>query len=260
MENKLKISSGLTGFSLKIIGIVLMVCDHLHQMFYVQGAPIWLTMVGRVVAPIFLFLSAESFQYTRSKKTYLFRLLCGFWLMSLASSLLQQLAPNPDVMLLNSMFGTLFLAVYYMWVVDLVESGLEKRTVKPVFLGLLAGLIPIGASALLIESINIHITLFRILMMALPTFFNVEGGWGWVLLGVGFYICRNHRLAQIGLLVFLSAFSFALSGGHQWLMVFAAIPIFFYNGKPGKKSKWFFYIFYPVHIYILYLISYFLQR
>ncbi|MBM7617346.1 hypothetical protein JOC36_000903 [Weissella uvarum] len=38
-------------------------------------------------------------------------------------------------------------------------------------------------------------------------------------------------------------------------MVFAIIPLSFYNGREGRKDKWFFYIFYPAHILILYIIS-----
>jgi hypothetical protein len=50
-----------------------------------------------------------------------------------------------------------------------------------------------------------------------------------------------------------------LSGGAQWLMVFALIPIVLYNGRRGKGSKYFFYIFYPAHIYALYIIAWFMR-
>ncbi len=62
------LKKGLTSYQLKIIGTILMVLDHIHQMFYFVGAPIQLTMVGRLVAPIFLFLSTEGFTISFSVK------------------------------------------------------------------------------------------------------------------------------------------------------------------------------------------------
>ena len=45
-------------------------------------------------------------------------------------------------------------------------------------------------------------------------------------------------------------------GGVQVFGVLALIPIYLYNGTQGKKMKWLFYGFYPVHLLILYLIVY----
>ena len=70
-----------SGNTLKYFAAVLMVCDHLHQFFF-QGIPEadWLNWLGRPVKPIFLFLCAEGFCYTRSKPRYAMRLLIGAWL------------------------------------------------------------------------------------------------------------------------------------------------------------------------------------
>lgn len=47
------------------------------------------------------------------------------------------------------------------------------------------------------------------------------------------------------------------NGGVQVYAGFAALPLLLYNGRRGPKMKYFFYIFYPMHLVILYLIHYF---
>ncbi|MCT4687170.1 TraX family protein [Vallitalea sp.] len=41
----------------------------------------------------------------------------------------------------------------------------------------------------------------------------------------------------------------------QWLMVLALPFMVLYNGKRGGKCKYFFYLFYPIHIYVLYILG-----
>lgn len=41
----------------------------------------------------------------------------------------------------------------------------------------------------------------------------------------------------------------------QWLMFLAVIPIYFYNGQLGRSMKGFFYAFYPLHIWLLYILA-----
>lgn len=42
---------------------------------------------------------------------------------------------------------------------------------------------------------------------------------------------------------------------YYWCMIFALPFMMLYNGEKGKGSKYFFYLFYPLHIIALYLIS-----
>lgn len=46
----------------------------------------------------------------------------------------------------------------------------------------------------------------------------------------------------------------------QWMMIFALPFLLSYNGKRGKGFKKLFYIYYPAHVYLYYLISVFLFK
>ena len=97
---------------------------------------------------------------------------------------------------------------------------------------------------------------FAIVMLMIPNLFTVEGGIFMVLLGLIFYIFRTNRKIQFLVLIILSFLAFYTNRtGVQWMMVFAIIPPYFYNGEKGRGDKNFFYIFYPVHIYILYIVA-----
>lgn len=104
----------MNGTQLKYIGAILMVFDHIHQMFYYVGIPQWFTMLGRVVFPIF-FLVAEGYHYTSDKQKYMLQLLSGFWFMRIVTPLFEGIFPLEGVFISNNIFGTLFLSVILMY-------------------------------------------------------------------------------------------------------------------------------------------------
>lgn len=256
---------GLDNFQLKVIGIVLMVFDHIHQMFAFAGAPTWLTMLGRPVAPVFLFLSVEGFVHTRNKIKYMRNLLVAYWAMHISSLALQRLLPS-DNELINSIFGTLFLCVLIMFAAEKIISGIKEKNGKQLLTGcsILAFLLLWNISVLLMF-VNIeHYPGLVQFVYAFPSFFTVESS-PYVLLALMLYLVRKNRLWQmLAIAVFALIttnfnFSNLFTTNIQWMLIFSIIPICLYNGEKGRSMKSFFYVFYPGHIYILYIAAYIYQ-
>ncbi len=250
----------LTSFQLKIIGVILMVLDHIHEMFpYVEGLT-WMNMLGRMVMPIFLYLCAESFHYTRDRKKYALRLYMAGVLMAVASLYIGTIWPFPDALninLMNNVFMTMFLSVVVMQGITFISNKSFLRGIM--LLGL--PMLPIAILPAVLGLGNLLIT--RSVIFLLPSYVSVEGGFGAILLATLFYIFRGKKKWQMLVLVAMAFLSTGLKidttmllENYQWMMVFAIIPLLMYNGKKGKGWKYFFYIFYPAHIYILYFLSY----
>ncbi|MDR1979178.1 MAG: conjugal transfer protein TraX [Synergistaceae bacterium] len=242
-----------TGFHLKIIGVFLMVFDHTYQMFYAYGAPEWFNWLGRPVAPIFLFLCAEGFHHTGNKKRYMSLLFSGFLFMNVVSTFLTAKMRLEDVALINNIFGTLFVSTLYMLLSDIFRKGVKEKRAGRVFLSLLGMLLPVGVGISLIAAEGIPIWLRVALLRYIPNPVTVEGGFALTFLGVWFHLCGPSRFLQNLAVLALGILSFTSGGGAQWLMIFSIIPISLYNGKRGGGGKYFFYIFYPAHIYALYI-------
>lgn len=254
----------LSATAIKLIAVVFMFMDHIHQMFVTAGAPIWLTIVGRLAFPMFLFAAAESFYYTHNKTKYLQRLLFASWGMTVFTLFLGQIIPNENVVLMNNAFSTFFVAGLYMLFWDWFVEGIKARNAAQIVKSILCCFIPILCAfpMLLIGMLSANenvpafvIRVFAAVLLLIPNILTVEGGFSLVLLGVLFYIFRKNRIMQIVVLLILSALVYITGDKIQCIMGLAAIPIFMYNGNRGYGIKNFFYIFYPAHIGILYIIS-----
>ena len=66
-----------------------------------------------------------------------------------------------------------------------------------------------------------------------------------------FYLFRMQRTEQF---LLVAAINICCYGKIQRAGALALIPIWFYNGRKGPSAKYFFYVFYPVHLFGLYLI------
>jgi len=240
---------GLDSFTLKLMMAALMVLDHLYYFLPDMGFPIWFTMAGRVVAPTFCYLMTQSLYYTRDRSRYIRRLTFAG---------LAMLAGNILLMLL--------------------AASLRNGTIIPldnsIFLSLAVSAVVVDRLERLKESFHFrHVVLILVMLL---TSLLLEGAFLLPVMAVIFYFLRNRKVLMsiaylvgstlsVYLLMGLSGsstrYTFELFGYRlhtQYLQAFALIPIFLYNKKPGPRtwfSKWFFYLFYPLHIWVLYLVS-----
>ncbi|MDR0450938.1 MAG: conjugal transfer protein TraX [Treponema sp.] len=254
----------LSGTGVKTAGIILMAMDHLHQMFIVQGAPHWLGWFGRPVAAMFLFICAEGFFYTRSKKRYMLQLLGGFLFMTVMNRILSLAMPMEEINLINNIFGALFLSAFYMWISDCIKKGFKEKNPVKILRAIGGFLLPLVVSLAMLLSLQSNNWTAALIFLFIPNPLSVEGGFVLVFMGLAFYLLRKYRLAQAALILVIGALTWyssrdSVPGDFQWLMVFAVIPLFLYNGKRGKGGKYFFYIFYPAHIYLLYCVAWFIR-
>ena len=228
-----------------------------------------------------MFLMADSFHYTRSRKKLIIRLLVASLLMTGMNYVVQIVFPNPGVMLMNNAFSSFLMATLYMLFFDIIKNGASEKNAKKIIGGVLLCIVPLltAVPAYLLQLSGISLseeaylaaqqagTLLQLpgpvslacaaLSLIIPNILTVEGGYVTVIMGVLFFVFRGRRWAQALVLVAVSVLTFIVQGASspQWLMVFAVIPMFLYNGEKGRGMKNFFYVFYPVHIYLLYIIA-----
>lgn len=256
---------GLTTFDLKVIGIIFMFIDHIHQMFALMGAPTWLDWFGRPVATLFFFVSVEGFSHTRNKNKYLLRLLIGFWLMGFGTGLVQRYFSVGNMALQNNIFADLFVGALGMYGIDFFKKFKDSKQIKELFLGLTCFLLPIIISVIGLLGLNQGNISVVYLMRLTPATIFTENNVLVYLMPI-LYLFKDNRKIQslvIGLVACLFLFrspSEAFTVNTQWMMIFSLIPIGLYNGEKGRGMKYFFYVFYPAHIWILYIIASFIYN
>jgi hypothetical protein len=77
-----------------------------------------------------------------------------------------------------------------------------------------------------------------------------------ILLILIYYTCRNNVTAKV---ICGAAWNLIWTGVQQF-GILASVPIALYNGEKGRSMKYIFYVFYPVHLLILYIISSILMK
>lgn len=234
----------LNAFQLKIFAMILMVIDHVYT--YIPGMPMWMHHPGRIVAPIFFYFVVEGFFYTRNRTKYAARVFMWAAVMFAGSALIQYVFPR-EIGLSNNIFLSLGLGIVLLCAIDYTKGT------KNYFIGIPAAVIA-AALGMFTEA-----SFIGVVMTLIFYFFREKKMWLIItymlisLVDVPSLLMDGEIFTDMGLFGY----------NNQWMMVFALPFFFLYNGERGLNNaftKYMFYIFYPVHLWIIYTIGYFVSK
>lgn len=242
----------LNSNQLKLIAIIAMTVDHIAWAMF-DGypstlLPLVMHIIGRLTCPIMCYFIAEGYHYTRNINKYTFRLFAFAFVSHFA-----YIFASNDFVDFRS-----FIPFYY-------GNFLNQTSVM---WSLAWGLVMLRiADSKRIKSI------YKVLLVILICIITLPSDWSCIaalcIMAIG--TNRGDFRKQMSWLIFYVAlyslvYFFAIDKAYGVLQmgVVLSIPVIaMYNGKRGKNPKinkfmkWFFYIFYPVHLFVIGLINYF---
>ena len=241
---------------LKIIACVSMLCDHVGYLLFPQAA--WLRYVGRLAFPLFAFFIGEGCRYTRNRKKYCLGLLI--------LSAVCQLAYGAEELIT----GGGLTATSSFWYFNVVFTFFLASLACFLLLDLRQRLRDRAFSAAAKKA-----CLLALYLAALSAFcwfaWNRRRLHGWSLcldygmcgillpMSAALFEDRRKKLFAFSLALLVYCFVFAASPLNVWFSLLCVPLLLCYNGQGGsRKLKYFFYVFYPAHLGLLYLISLFL--
>lgn len=219
----------MSSFTLKIIALLCMVIDHIGYFFLTEhNFYLLYRMIGRFSAPIFLYLLVEGFLKSKNRKKYKFRLLNYSILMFIGTYFLSLYCKNIYPLNTNILF-TMFIGFLCL---ECLENIKEKK-INLVYLSLL-------------------FILFYFVEYSYLALLNIIIFYSYHKLKI-FNKTQKKILLTICFIFSNMIYCILTKNIIQMTMIFAIIPILLYNEKLGYKNKfikYFFYIFYILHLWV----------
>ncbi|MFV0465227.1 MAG: TraX family protein [Lachnospiraceae bacterium] len=238
--------AGIPGSTLKLIAIFTMLIDHIAASFLNGYLTLYaasespdpsvlnqlyllytiMRLIGRIAFPIFCFLLVEGFIHTRNPYKYGIRL----FLFALISEFPFDLAFSGELFDWShqNVYFTLFLGLAAIYAMQYIEKKLSLSHM---------------ASA--VSNIGVLIP-FMLLAGVMKTDYSA---FGVMTIAVIYFLRSQKVIAMITANICLTVMSlFEISG------FLSVIAVKFYNGERGLSLKYVFYLFYPVHLFLLYLL------
>jgi len=246
LENKYKLQT--TSFSLHIMAMVFMFCDHLWGTSFVSNDIF--TCIGRLTFPIFAFMIVEGYFHTSNLKQYVKRLLIF--------AIISEIPFN--LMMGSSLFYPIHQNVLWSFLISLgLIHWNEMMVEKKIWKRILVGIITICIAY--VVGIITFVDYYNAGILIVLTFYFFKGKKWWNY--VGQLLCMWYINCEIlqGFCYEVNIFGDVHFIERQSIAILALIPIWMYKGKQGYHNKtlqYIYYVFYPAHLLILGSIKYLL--
>ncbi len=225
----------LSGNSLKIIGAIAMLFDHVGLLFFTNI--LIFRVIGRLAFPIFAYFIAEGTRYTKNKLRYFLQIFTTAALCQVVDFV----ASNRVYMCTLVTFSISILVIYSL---QFLKKTLINKS-KLAFLAFFVFLCSLLATWQVNTIFEIDYGFFGCMLPVFVSLFQP------VTKGEKNSNLLNCAMLTIGLIL--------LSVNIMWIQYFSllSVPLLLcYSGNKGKYNmKYFFYVFYPVHLGILGLID-----
>ena len=208
-----------SGNALKGIAMVTMAIDHIGLVLFPQQ--MWMRIIGRLAFPIFAYLIAEGCRYTGNKLRHFLEIFVLGIVCQIGYAVV-----SPDLY-----FGVLLtfsLSILLIYAVQKAESNIAY--------------IPVAV---------LGVVLAWILCEKLPGV-SFDYGFAGVMLPVLVSLPKKQPWKLVAAAVGMVLVCLNLQDV-QWWSLLALVPLALYSGQRGRKGfKYGFYIFYPVHLLVIY--------
>jgi len=216
----------MSSFVLKIIAIVTMFIDHIGYAIF--GKLSFFNYIGRIAFPIFAFQISEGYIHTKNFKKYFLRLFIFAIISQVPFMLFGKIISNDFTL---NIFFTLLLGLISIYIYDKSKYKL---------LGIISA----------------------ILIGFLAEFAHCDYGFYGVAIIFLFYVFKSDVIkSSIAFMLsttikyLIPIFKYGFYDVYLYLFICTLLPIVFislYNGKKGKDTKYLLYLFYPIHLLLIY--------
>lgn len=216
----------MSSFILKLIAIITMFIDHIGYAIF--GKFSFFNYIGRIAFPIFAFQITEGYIHTKNLKKYFLRLFIFAIVSQIPFILFYKIFSNSFTL---NIFFTLLLGLISIYIYDR-----SKHKIIGIFSFILLGF--------------------------LANFAHCDYGFYGVTIIFIFYIFKNNFVkASLAFILatiikyLIPIIKYGFYDVYLHLLICTLIPILFisfYNGKKGKDTKYLLYLFYPIHLLLIY--------